>query len=245
MQMTSDARTWLDETVRLILARHALGDAERAGITYELMSHLHAAGEARATEAGRTEVTKSDLELALLDAGGIDELAGAFVAPLARPTVAAPLRRRAAAFLIDAVVLGVVLTFVHTFVARVITPFIGVAGPPGDHLGIGWILSWGFHDPAMAIAGQAAVALVSGVVVLGYFGWLEGTDGRTLGKRALDLRVVREGGQPMDARAAVVRNVVKLSLPLFALEALVLLIAGRDDGKRVSDSVAGTLVVKA
>jgi hypothetical protein len=45
MQMTTDARAWLDATVRRILARHPLGDAERAGITYELMSHLHAAGE--------------------------------------------------------------------------------------------------------------------------------------------------------------------------------------------------------
>src|SRR5688500_17451826 len=48
MQMTTDARVWLAAAVRRILARSPLGDAERAGITYELMSHLHAAGEAQA-----------------------------------------------------------------------------------------------------------------------------------------------------------------------------------------------------
>lgn len=58
MQMNTEARAWLDTTVRRILARHPLGDPERAGITYELMSHLHAAGEAHAEAAGRTEVTR-------------------------------------------------------------------------------------------------------------------------------------------------------------------------------------------
>src|SRR5437867_8124505 len=85
MQMTTEARTWLDSTVRRILARHPLGDAERTGITYELMSHLHAAGEARATAAGRREVAREDLEAALLEAGGENGLAAAFVEPLVKP----------------------------------------------------------------------------------------------------------------------------------------------------------------
>src|SRR5256885_15433735 len=84
MQMTTEARTWLDSTVRRILARHPLGDAERTGITYELMSHLHAAGEARATAAGRSEVAREDLEAALLEAGGGDGLAAAVVEPPAK-----------------------------------------------------------------------------------------------------------------------------------------------------------------
>lgn len=70
MQMTTEARAWLDATVRSILARHPLGDPERAGITYELMSHLHAAGEARAAAAGRSEVAREDLDAAVAEAGG-------------------------------------------------------------------------------------------------------------------------------------------------------------------------------
>lgn len=81
MQMTTEARAWLDATVRRILAHHHLGDAERAGITYELMSHLHAAGEARATALGHAEVTREDLEAALAEAGGEGKLAEAFVRP--------------------------------------------------------------------------------------------------------------------------------------------------------------------
>src|SRR5919199_48833 len=109
MQMSIEARAWLDETVRRILARHSLGDAERAGITYELMSHLHAAGEARATAAGRSEVTRDDLEAALADAGGDEGLAAAFVHPLTTPVERVLFGRRLVAFALDALLLGLVL----------------------------------------------------------------------------------------------------------------------------------------
>ena len=104
MQMTTEARTWLDSTVRRILARHPLGDAERTGITYELMSHLHAAGEARATAAGRSEVAREDLEAALLEAGGEDGLAAAFVEPLAKPVERVLFGRRLVAYGIDMII---------------------------------------------------------------------------------------------------------------------------------------------
>src|SRR5439155_4756148 len=91
MQMTTEARTWLDSTVRRILARHPLGDAERTGITYELMSHLHAAGEARATAAGRSEVAREDL-------------AAAFVEPLAKPVERVLFGRRLGAYVIDMII---------------------------------------------------------------------------------------------------------------------------------------------
>src|SRR5439155_1700648 len=77
------------------------GDAERAGITYELMSHLHAAGEARATAAGRSEVAREDLEAALLEAGGENGLAAAFVEPLAKPVERVLFGRRLGAYVID------------------------------------------------------------------------------------------------------------------------------------------------
>src|SRR5439155_1283568 len=104
MQMTTEARTWLDSTVRRILARHPLGDAERTGITYELMSHLHAAGEARATAAGRSEVAREDLEAALLEAGGESGLAAAFVEPLAKPVERVLFGRRLGAYVIDMII---------------------------------------------------------------------------------------------------------------------------------------------
>src|SRR5687768_10413183 len=111
MQMTTEARAWLDATVRRILARHPLGDAERAGVTYELMSHLHAAGEANAKAAGRAEVTPDDLSAGLAQAGGEETLAAAFVAPLAKPLERVLFWRRLGAFAVDALLLGIALSF--------------------------------------------------------------------------------------------------------------------------------------
>src|SRR5687768_7226207 len=107
MQMTPDARAWLDAAVQRILARHPLGDAERAGVTYEVMSHLHAAAEQKAGAAGRAQIEAGDLQMALLDMGGEAELERAFVAPLARPVERVLFARRLGAFAIDALLLGV------------------------------------------------------------------------------------------------------------------------------------------
>src|SRR5581483_9931290 len=124
MQMTTEARAWLDATVRRILARHPLGDPERAGVTYELMSHLHAAGEAHALAAGRSEVSREDLQLALVEAGGEDALSAAFVQPLAKPLERASAARRAGAFAIDVLILGITLSFVHSAVTFFLAPLL-------------------------------------------------------------------------------------------------------------------------
>src|SRR5262245_18266006 len=107
MQMTTEARTWLDATVRRILARHPLGDEERSGVTYELMSHLHGAGEAHATAAGRSEVAKEDLQAAYAESGGEEGLAAAFVAPLAKQIQPVLFWRRVGAFAVDGLLAGV------------------------------------------------------------------------------------------------------------------------------------------
>jgi uncharacterized RDD family membrane protein YckC len=246
MQMTTDARAWLAATVRRILARHPLGDAERAGITYELMSHLHAAGEARATAAGRSEVTRDDLEAALADAGGDEGLAAAFVQPLAKPVERVLFGRRLGAFAIDALLLGIVLIFVHGLLEFLLEPLIGGMGAASPPVTFWWrLLPWGYHDPTMAVALQAVIAIASAVTVLGYFTWFEAHAGRSPGKRALELRVVRVDGRPMTYREAFIRNLVKVVPLLLLLDTVIMLLAFGDDKQRVSDKIAETVVVRA
>jgi len=245
MQMTTDARAWLDATVRRILARHPLGDAERAGITYELMSHLHAAGEARSTAAGRSEVTREDLEAALAEAGGDEGLATAFIQPLARPVERVLFGRRLGAFAIDALLLGIVLTFVHGMLVFLLKPLMGGMGSASHHVAFWWVMPWGYHDPALPLALQAVIAGASAVTVLGYFTWFEAHEGRTPGKRALELRVMRVDGQPVTYRESFIRNLVKVALPLLFLDTLIMLIAFGDDKQRGSDKIAETVVVRA
>jgi uncharacterized RDD family membrane protein YckC len=245
MQMTTDARAWLDGTVRRILARHPLGDAERTGITYELMSHLHAAGEARSTAAGRSEVTVEDLEAALAEAGGDEGLATAFIQPLAKPVEPVLFGRRLGAFAIDALLLGIVLEFVHSMLVFLLKPLMGGTGSASDHVTVWWqLMPWGYHDTALPFALQAVIAGASAVTVLGYFTWFEAHDGRTPGKRALALRVMRVGGRPVTYRESFIRNLVKVVVPLLVLDTLIMLIAFGDDKQRGSDKIAETVVVR-
>lgn len=245
MQMTTDARAWLDATVRRILARHPLGDPERAGVTYELMSHLHAGGEARASAAGRSEVTREDLEVALAEAGGDIGLAAAFVQPFAKPEARVLFWRRLGAFAIDALLLGIALTFLHNAFTVLLGPVLG--GPSLEmRTDDAWgLFPWGYHDDSASVAVQAAIAVASAILVLGYFTWFEAREGRSLGKRALELRVQRVDGRPLTYRDAFVRNLVKLSPPILALDTLVMLLAFREQKQRVSDRIADTIVVRA
>jgi uncharacterized RDD family membrane protein YckC len=82
-----------------------------------------------------------------------------------------------------------------------------------------------------------------------FFGWFiifeTWWSGRTPGKRALGLRVVRDGGFPIDLGAAVIRNLVRIVELLFGfylLAAISALIS--PENKRLGDLAAGTIVVR-
>ncbi|HKN91225.1 MAG TPA: RDD family protein [Acidimicrobiia bacterium] len=94
--------------------------------------------------------------------------------------------------------------------------------------------------------------LLAGLVVASFLVWF-GYDvafetlasGRTPGKRAAGLRVVRLGGEPVGFLASAVRNLLRLvdSLPgLYAVGALSVLFSRRN--QRLGDLAAGTLVVR-
>jgi uncharacterized RDD family membrane protein YckC len=69
--------------------------------------------------------------------------------------------------------------------------------------------------------------------------------GQTPGKRWLRLRVIKDGGYPIDFRAAMIRNLMRYVdwLPSFYAVGLISIFFSRDY-KRLGDFVAGTLVVQ-
>jgi uncharacterized RDD family membrane protein YckC len=82
-----------------------------------------------------------------------------------------------------------------------------------------------------------------------FFGWFiifeAWWSGRTPGKRALGLRVVRDGGFPLDPGAAVIRNLVRIAefaLGFYTLSAISALLS--KENKRLGDLAAGTIVVR-
>ena len=104
-----------------------------------------------------------------------------------------------------------------------------------------------------ALAGGGAGALILVVVLGGFllitvayhvaFEVLAG--GRTPGKRWAGLRVVLEGGGPVDLRASLVRNLIRLieGVALLYVPAVVAVLATRRN-QRLGDLAAGTLVIR-
>jgi uncharacterized RDD family membrane protein YckC len=111
------------------------------------------------------------------------------------------------------------------------------AGEVGD-----WLFT--FWD---SVSGWVAAALMLAVFLLlwGYFiFWETVWSGQTPGKRLCGIRVLRDGGFPIDFRAAFIRNVMRFvdALPFcYGAGALTMFIS--KESKRLGDYAAGTIVV--
>ena len=92
----------------------------------------------------------------------------------------------------------------------------------------------------------AALAVVLFLIFFGYFIIFETIwNGTTPGKHLIGIRVVRDGGFPLDFMGAVIRNVIRsleFSLGFYAISAIVVLIS--NENKRLGDFAAGTIVVR-
>ncbi|MBV8372179.1 MAG: RDD family protein [Candidatus Eremiobacteraeota bacterium] len=102
---------------------------------------------------------------------------------------------------------------------------------------------------AEKIAGAIAVALIVVVVFLIFFGYFIAfeafSNGQTPGKRVLGIRVVRDGGYPLDFGASLIRNLIRvgeLTIGFYALSAVSMLVS--PENKRLGDIAAGTIVVR-
>jgi uncharacterized RDD family membrane protein YckC len=92
----------------------------------------------------------------------------------------------------------------------------------------------------------AGFLLLQFVIEWGYFLFFElAMGGSSLGKRALGLRVLRDGGRPLGLRESLVRNALRVvdMLPANYLVGLVAMVVS-PEGKRLGDIAAGTVVVR-
>jgi uncharacterized RDD family membrane protein YckC len=94
--------------------------------------------------------------------------------------------------------------------------------------------------------GVAASAIVAFLVIFGYHVLFEvAASGRTPGKRASHLRVVRVGGAPVGLLASATRNIMRIVdfLPALYLVGSVSILA-TSRNQRLGDLAAGTIVVR-
>ena len=105
------------------------------------------------------------------------------------------------------------------------------------------ILVGGTHGSGV---GSALASLISLILGFGYFIYMEGQRGATVGKMALGLRVVRMDGTPITMNEAVIRNLLRIidSLP-FAYLVGAILVWTSPLKQRLGDRAAKTLVIRA
>jgi uncharacterized RDD family membrane protein YckC len=101
--------------------------------------------------------------------------------------------------------------------------------------------------PSTARSVVAAIgAILSFLVLWGYYIVFELVwNGQSLGKRAIGLRVVREGGRPVNFVSSAIRNLIRIIdfLPAFYGVGVIVMFVDRR-ARRLGDLAGGTLVVK-
>ena len=98
-------------------------------------------------------------------------------------------------------------------------------------------------------AGAVLIAIVVIAVFLIFFGYFIAFEawwnGQTPGKKALGIRVVRDGGFPVDFGAALIRNLIRVgevAVGYYLLSAISTVLSR--ENKRLGDYAAGTIVVR-
>jgi uncharacterized RDD family membrane protein YckC len=115
-------------------------------------------------------------------------------------------------------------------------------------VGVGWgvILAAAglIGEPASEI-GAPLVAVMLGWALYYYFACESGS-GQTLGKRAMNIRVVRTDGGPAGMREIALRTVLRvIDMQLFFLVGLIVMLGTRERRGRLGDLVGGTMIVSA
>lgn len=130
--------------------------------------------------------------------------------------------RRALAYLVDLLIKTLVLVVLGVLLALGGMDFDGLTGwTMGLYAVVAFGLEWGYGVLFESMTG-----------------------GRTPGKRAMKLRVVKEGGHPINFMDALLRNLLRAADFLPSVYALGVVVMGLDSRfRRLGDLVAGTMVV--
>lgn len=90
-----------------------------------------------------------------------------------------------------------------------------------------------------------APALLLLLIALAYYVVMEKTSGATIGKRVMGIKVVKQGGEPLDWQAAIVRNVLRIIDGLFFYLVGAIVVWVSKNRQRLGDMAGHTLVVRA
>ncbi|MFW5999290.1 MAG: RDD family protein [Halanaerobiaceae bacterium] len=88
----------------------------------------------------------------------------------------------------------------------------------------------------------AAAILIIALIIYGYYIIMElNMNGRTPGKKLVNLRVVRSNGRPVTLKHSAIRNLFRVLIDMPGLGPILMFF--RDDHRRIGDLVASTMVI--
>jgi uncharacterized RDD family membrane protein YckC len=109
---------------------------------------------------------------------------------------------------------------------------------------IGWVLALGMGgSTSTGFNLSGAPALIWFLIALAYYVVMEVQMGGTLGKLALGLKVVKEGGEKVDWQASIIRNLLRIVDGFFFYLVGAIIVWTSKKKQRLGDIVAHTLVV--
>ncbi|UCE95997.1 MAG: RDD family protein [Candidatus Bathyarchaeota archaeon] len=132
--------------------------------------------------------------------------------------------KRLIAFIIDCIIV-----FIGTLIiAAVVTiPLIVLTAATG--------LPWFLFNPLVG-------PFFLGILSILYFALLESFYGWTFGKKIMNLKTIKLGGQKPSLDTAFIRNISKIHLILVLIDVIIGLATPGDPHQKISDRIAGTTV---
>jgi uncharacterized RDD family membrane protein YckC len=103
---------------------------------------------------------------------------------------------------------------------------------------VGGIISAGLRAPAVAGTLEAVIAFAYLII-------MEATQGATIGKKLVGLRVVKEDGSPISWNESIIRNLLRIVDSLFVYLVGAILVWNSPTRQRLGDRVAKTVVIRS
>jgi uncharacterized RDD family membrane protein YckC len=96
-----------------------------------------------------------------------------------------------------------------------------------------------------ALRGSSTVGLIAAVITIAYYIVMEATQGATVGKMVLGLRVVRIDGSPISWNESIIRNLLRIVDAIAVYLVGAILVWNSPTRQRLGDRVAKTVVIRS
>jgi len=236
MEFNVDAKqeieNYLNEVVKFINA----DEKERTNMEKELRSTAYEEAEAAARARGSDTVMPEDVKTARLGMVSPRETAESLMMSYASKLKRAGFWYRLVAYIIDNVaIFGAILILA--------LPLLAICLPLG--LFMDNTNGYCFHPIALgAFLSLVFITLILALVIyFGYYFFLEGYYGYTIGKYLLGLRVLKTDGTRIGYKESLLRNISKYIKNFIILDTLIMLIFFNQEKQRGFDKIANTMVV--